>query len=228
MPESLEQFRHSFSYGIRNDLNFKFLKGLSDDDAADFLQQLLDRLGDSYDTGDISPLIEAAYEAQIRGYFVDPGLAMPYDAETGPFTPMTTPVDKATVGLLTTSGHFVGGDDPKPLGHENMTQAEAVDRIDDFLKDTPTLSSIPADTPSASLRVRHGGYDVDSSVLDPNVSFPMDRLAEAQTRGRIGGISATNWSFPGATAQGRLRKELPMWLDRIHEEHVDAIVLVPV
>jgi hypothetical protein len=41
IPESFEGFKNSFSYGSRTDMNFKFLKNLSEEDAAQFFQDLL-------------------------------------------------------------------------------------------------------------------------------------------------------------------------------------------
>ena len=35
--ESFDEFKGSFSYGSRTDLNFKFLAGLSEEDAARFI-----------------------------------------------------------------------------------------------------------------------------------------------------------------------------------------------
>jgi hypothetical protein len=227
--ESLEAFRLSFSYGKRNDLNFKFLRTTSDDDAASFLQELLHRLGDAYDTGDVAPLIEAAYEAQVSGYLPPPDARAPKFAfADGPFTPMSTSVVNARIGMLTTSGHFVVGDDPNPFGEEAMTQDDAVQRIGEFLGTAPTLSEIPSDTPSGDLRVRHGGYDIRSAVRDPNVTFPIDTLREARDDGRVGSLAPTFFSFPGATSHGRMRGELDGWIQRIHNEEVDAMLLVPV
>ena len=88
----------------------------------------------------------------------------------------------STVGLISSSGHFVEGDDPRPFGVEAMTQAEAEQRIDEFLREAPVLSEIPSDTPPEALVVRHGGYDVTSTRRDPNVAFPSDRLREAKLR----------------------------------------------
>ena len=227
--ESFEAFRRSFSYGTRNDLNFKFFKSLDDDAVAEFLATLLERLGDAYDTGDVQPLIDAAYEAQIAGYTPAPDAApSPHTYPTGPFTPTAMPVAGSTVGLITSSGHFVEGDDPEPFGVRGMTQDEAVDRIGEFLKEKPELSQIPSNTPGDQLVVRHGGYDVTSAERDPNVAFPIDRLSEAQAAGRIGAVTQTYFSFPGATAQGRLKRELPGWLDRFAEEQADVFLLVPV
>ena len=227
--ESLESFRQSFSYGTRNDLNFKFFKMASDDDAASFLQELLHRLGDAYDTGDAGPLIEAAYEAQVAGYLPHPDSPAPKFAfDDGPFAPMTTAVENAKVGLLTTSGHFLAGDDPEPLDGRTMTQEDAMKRIGELMTSAPVLSDIPSDTPTRDLRVRHGGYDIRSALRDPNVTLPIDRLREANENGKVGSLASTFYSFPGATSHGRLRGELPGWIERIRTESLDVMLLVPV
>lgn len=226
--ESFEAFRTSFSYGGRSDLNFKFFKSLSNDEAASFLQTLLHRLGDAYDTGDVQPLIEAAFEAQVAGYAPAPDTPPKFLYDDGPFAASEIPVADTRVGLLTTSGHFVAGDDPEPFGEKAMTQAEAEARIGEFMAAIPVLSEIPSDTRTSDLRVRHGGYDIRSTLKDPNVTFPLDRLREARDDGRIGSLAATSFSFPGATAQGRLRKLLPEWVGRIHDEGTDVLLLVPV
>jgi len=228
-PESFESFRRSFSYGSRSDLNFKFFKSISDDDAARFLQTLLHLLGDAYDTGDVMPLIEAAYQAQVDGYTpssVSPPPKFVY--EDGPFASVRTSMAEAKLGMLTTSGHFVEGDDPEPFGEPALTQKEAEARIGEFLTAPPTLSEIPSDTPTERLRVRHGGYDIRSAMMDPNVTFPIDRLREFESEGRIGELAATLYSFPGATAHGHLRKKLPGWVEGIGDQDIDVMLLVPV
>jgi hypothetical protein len=228
-PESVEAFRRSFSYGKRSDLNFKFFKGLSDDAVTDLLQRLLYELGDAYDTGDIQPLIDAAYAAQVIGYSPPTDAPPPsHEYSEGPFTPLEIPLAEARVCLLTTSGHFLKDDDPQPFGEDAMTQEQAIERISEFMRDTPVLSEIPSSSPTAELRVRHGGYDIRSALRDPNVAFPIDRLREAQVDGRVGELADTFYSFPGATAQGRLRKVLPDWVQRVHDQDVNLVLLVPV
>jgi D-proline reductase (dithiol) PrdB len=93
---------------------------------------------------------------------------------------------------------------------------------------TPLLSEIPVATATSELRVRHAGYDIRSSVKDPNVTFPIDRMKEARDNGVIGSLASTFFSFPGITAQGRLRRVLPEWVERIRREEVDLMLLVPV
>jgi hypothetical protein len=225
--ESFEDFRKSFSYGSRSDLSFKFLKNLSDEQAARFLQQLLETLGDSYDSGELDPLIQLAYEAQVEGYA--PGDSPTRWAyEDRPFTPLTKPLASCRVGLLTSSGHFKAGDDPEPLGVADMSQREAEDRIGEFLREAPRLSAIPADIDTSDLQVRHGGYDVRSVRKDHNVAFPRDHLAAAARAGRIGELAPTLYSFTGAAAQGRVKRLAPRWAQQLQDDAVDVVLLVPV
>jgi D-proline reductase (dithiol) PrdB len=119
-------------------------------------------------------------------------------------------------------------DDPQPFGETAMSQEEAVARISEFIRSAPELSEIPSSTPVSELQVRHGGYDIRSAERDSNVTFPMERLREAHAEGRVGELADTYFSFPGATAQGRLRKVLPEWVERLHDQDIDLMLLVPV
>jgi D-proline reductase (dithiol) PrdB len=109
-----------------------------------------------------------------------------------------------------------------------MTQRQAVARISDFIRSAPVLSEIPSSTLESDLRVRHGGYDIRSAERDPNVTFPIERLREARTAGRVGELADILYSFPGATAQGRLRAVLPEWVERLNNQDIDLMLLVPV
>jgi len=222
--ETLESFKNSFSYGSRNDLNFKFLRGLPDDQAAKFFQELLWKLANAFDDGDYESLYQHVYEWQKRGYAGEGK----WQYDQGPFTPLQKPISEHKLALLASSGHFVAGDDPKPFGVENMTQEEAIVRINDFIKSEPTLSAIPVDTPVEQLRVRHGGYDIRGALADPNVVLPIERLRELASEGAIGELAPNAYSFVGATSQLKLTKEAgPAWVEVLQEQQVDAAVLIP-
>ncbi len=228
MSGSFEEFKSSFSYGSRSDLSFKFLKHLSDSDAAEFFRQILNEVGDAYDTGDLDRLINVAYEAQVIGYAPDPDEPYHYTYDDRPFSPLRKPLAESRLGLLTSSGHFVAGDDPEPFGAPDMSQQEAHDRIQEFLREAAVLSGIPRDTAKEDLVVRHGGYDTRSAMRDPNVTFPRDRLVELEQSGRIGELAATLYSFPGATAQGRVKRSAKEWAAQLAADEVDVLLLVPV
>jgi hypothetical protein len=207
--ETFEDFKNSFNYGSRSDLNFKFLKNLSDEDASHFFQELLWKIGDSFNDGDFTRIVDHVNETQVKAY----AGAGRFSYDETPFTPLRAPLPQLRLGLMTSSGHFVDGDDPKPFGVENMSQKEAETRIDDFLKVEPQLSVIPMNTPEEKLRVRHGGYDVRASMADPNVNFPISRLAELQAEGQIGELASDAYSFVGAAAQLRLLNHTgPEWV----------------
>ncbi len=227
--ESFEQFKDSFSYGSRSDMSFKFLKNLNEGDAAEFFRNLLAEIGETFDDGNLGRIHDYVIEWQVRGYTPKPDAVRHYVYQDGPFAPLRTPLSEARVGLLTSSGHFTVGDDPEPFGVADMSQREAEDRIAEFMRATPDLSVIDRDLPAEDLRVRHGGYDIRSVAKDHNVALPRDRMLDAAADGRIGAVSDRLYSFAGATAQGRLRKQAaPEWVSQLQRDAVDAVLLVPV
>lgn len=225
LPESLEGFKNSFSYGSRTDMNFKFLKNLSEEDAAQFFQDLLWKLGDASNDGMLNPIIEHIYQWQVNAYCG----RLRWEYEDAPITRMSKPLSQARIGLLSTSGHFVEGDDPQPFGVTDMSQKEALMRISEFLKEEPPLSRIPIDTPREKLRVRHGGYDIRAAQLDLNTVFPLDRILELEKEGKIGEVMKIAYSFVGASSQYLLmNKAIPKWIDLLKDHGVDGMILVPV
>ena len=224
-PETLEVFKDSFSYGARTDMNFKFLKSLSDEDAGIFFRELLRKLGDASNDGKFEPVIEHIYHWQVKAYTGKPS----WEYEDAPFTRMSKPLSQAKIGLLTTSGHFVEGDDPKPFGVKDMRQDEAMTRISQFLKEEPVLSKIPFDTPRDKLRVRHGGYDIRAAQIDFNTVLPLDRMGEFEREGKIGKTLENAYSFVGASAQNALiKKSAPKWIELLKDQGVEGMILVPV
>jgi len=225
IPLSFEDFKNSFSYGARSDLNFKFLKSLSDEEAADFIQAYFKITADSLNDGSFSRVHDFIYEWQRRAYS-KPGR---FSYDTSPFTPLQKPLSQTNLALISSSGHFVAGDDPQPFGVVNMSQEEAEDRIMDFIRAEPDLSEIPTETLLENLRVRHGGYDIRASQADANSNFPIERIQELAGEGMIGSFANPAWSFVGATSQTRLRKPTgPKWVQRFKDRGVEALLLVPV
>ena len=228
VSESFEEFKNSFAYGSRNDLSFKFLKGLSSEEAGEFLRELLEEVGELYDGTSTDRLIDLVYEWQVRAYQPAATAKRPYVYEDRPFTPLSSPLRDTTVGLVTSSGHFVSGDEQSSLEQDDMTQDWAIARIGEFLRAVPELSEIPRDLPAEEIRVRHPGYDIRSVSRDLNVSLPRAPLVEAEEDGRIGRLAPTLFSFVGASSQGRLKNELDDWMQRWKTKGIEALFLVPV
>ena len=229
--ESIAQLRQSFFYGSRSNLNFKFLKDLSDAEFGDFLVELLGAVAGATDTGDATDVVDVAYRWQVeayRGHLGDPS-SFPHRHEDTPWASMTKPLAESRVAVLTSSGHFLDGDDPMPLGIEGMTQAEAEARIKETIKEPPSLSAIPSDAPFDKVQVRHGGYPVAAAQSDPQVVLPLRLMEQLQAEGVIGQNHHTAYSFVGAAAQGPIKKRIgPEWAERLRDEEVDAVLLVPI
>jgi hypothetical protein len=223
--ESFEDFKNSFTYGKRSDLNFKFLSNLSDKKAAEFIQILLWKLGDAMNDGDWNQIVNHIIEGQIKAY----SRTVKVNYPDGLFIAMPKDIARAKLALITSSGNFVDGDDPQPLGIPNMTQEEAEKRIMDFMKEEPVLSIIPKTTPIKKLRVRHGGYDTRGALADPSVNFPLEQLKVLEQKGVIGELASDAYSFVGACSQIRLLKSAgPRWVSLLQEKAVDVALLVPV
>ncbi len=226
--ESFTEFKDSFSYGSRNDLSFKFLKGLSSDEAGEFFIRLLGEVGDLFDGTSTDRLIDLVYEWQIRGYQPDATAKRPYVYQDRPFTPLAKPLSETSIGLVTSSGHFVSGDDQSGLEGDDLTQDWAIARIGEFLRATPILSEVPKDLPAEEIRVRHPGYDIRSVSRDLGVALPRLALIEAERDGRTGWLAPFLYSFVGACSQGRLKNELDDWILRWKSQGIEALFLVPV
>ena len=222
---TMEDFKKSFFYGSRSDLNFKFLSTVSDEKAEDFIQELFKTIVKGYDTGEFKETYECVINAQTEAYSED--VKISYDE--GPFVPVQKSSDQLKIMLFTSSGHFVNTDDPKPLGVKKMTQEQAESRIMEFIKEEPQLSAIPKETHYDDLMVRHGGYDIQGAKKDPNVAFPLEIFRELEKEKRIGSLVDTAFSFVGACSQVRLLKRTgPKWVEKIKSMDVDAIFMVPV
>ncbi|HUV27006.1 MAG TPA: glycine/sarcosine/betaine reductase selenoprotein B family protein, partial [Anaerolineales bacterium] len=182
--ETFEEFKNSFSYGSRTDMNFKFLKSLSIEESGGFFRELLWKIGDASNDGNLDPVVEHFYNWQVKAYTGKPI----WEYDESPFSPLGKPLSESSIGLLTTSGHYVEGEDPEPFGVKGMDQGTAQARISDFIKSEPVLSMIPTDSARENLLVRHGGYDIRAAEQDFNTVLPMDRLVELEQDGFIGSV----------------------------------------
>ncbi|MBI5886739.1 MAG: hypothetical protein HZB85_09210 [Deltaproteobacteria bacterium] len=140
----------------------------------------------------------------------------PFHVEGVPWTPFTKPLTAARIGLVTTAGvHLVG---QKPF---NM-----IDRDGD-----PSFRELPSDTPLGNYTITHDYYDHADADRDINVVFPIERLAELEAAGAIGGLGAVNYGFMGHI-DGRhietlIKETGPEVARRLVGQGVDAVVLTP-
>ena len=187
-PMGFESFRKSFYYGGHSDMQAKFLAAMTDQEGADALATVLDRLGVAFDTGDLGPVREAVYEAQVAAYAEDDEPTV----HSAPFTVLSGDLADRRLALISAGGVFRVDDDP--MGPDGPTQQESLTLIKDFLRGAPTLSEIPRDTPDAMLAARHPGYDARTAQRDPGTVFPPPCSGSCPRRARSGSPTRTTAS----------------------------------
>jgi hypothetical protein len=219
-PMTFEDFRKTFYYGRYSDMQFKFLARMGDEPAADAVATVLARLGEALDTGDLAPVREAVYEAQVAAYAEDKAPTV----DDAPFTALPAELPGLRLALLSAGGVFRVGDDP--MGPDGPSQQESLAMIKDFLRGAPALSVIPKDTPDSALSARHPGYDARTAQRDPGTVFPLAVLRGLEAEGRVC-LAEEHYSFTGATSQVRLREQVaPEWAKRFRAAGVEACLLV--
>ena len=134
-----------------------------------------------------------------------------------PWTPLEKPLRLCRLALVSTAGLVLPEQEPFDAGV----------RGGDF-----SFREIPADADPKRLVdcQRSDSYDHGGVRLDPNLAFPLDRVRELCSRGRIGSVNSRHFSFMGSiTAPGRLvRQSAPVAARRLVEDQVDLALLVPV
>ena len=134
-----------------------------------------------------------------------------------PFTPLTMPLARARVALITTAA---------PLQPEAGDQGPraAYNASAKFY----TVYSAGVDE-KPDLRISHVGYDRANTVPeDIDAYFPLARLHDAAAAGRIGGLTPRFHGTPtNRSHRVTMETDAPELLRRCREDGADAAVLVP-
>ena len=103
--------------------------------------------------------------------------------ETSPWAPLTTPLDRATVALVTTAAMYRPGND--------------LPFADEHLEGDVSFRAIPRDVDAATLDVIHSHIPEQIPRADMNTVFPLWRLWELRRDGVVGDVAATHYSLLG-------------------------------
>jgi D-proline reductase (dithiol) PrdB len=134
-----------------------------------------------------------------------------------PFAPLTTPLARARLALITTAAPYQPGvGDQGPRAPYNA--AAKFYRV----YSEPT-AAIP------DLRISHVGYDrVHTTAEDPNTWLPLAQLQQAVKAGRIGALPPRLHGVPTNRSQRvTMDTDAPELLRRCREDGADAALLVP-
>ena len=137
-----------------------------------------------------------------------------------PFTPLGKPLRECTVALLSTAG--IARIDDRPFDQDG-------ERRNPWWGD-PSFRRIPLGTTEKDIRVYHFHIDPRFGESDLDVLLPMRRLAELAAEGMVGRPAPTHYSIMGYLLETTEleQKTAPAIAASLLEEHVDAVVLVPV
>ena len=159
------------------------------------------------------------YMQRTRDYYIALGYDNPYRwasfAEV-PFTPRSTPLNRARVGLITTAAPYQPGAGDQGPGAPYNAAAKF------YQVYSVTTDSVP------DLRISHVGYDrLHTSAADINTYLPLARMREAVTVGRIGSLAPRLHGAPTNRSHRATEQDAAELLRRCREDDVDAVVLVP-
>lgn len=133
---------------------------------------------------------------------------------TPAFTRLELPLSQARVGLLTSAGAYVEGDEPFDVASPHGD---------------PTVRVIPGDVDPARLRFAHSHYDTTRAERDPNVVLPLEPLRVLARDGVIGSVSPVHVGMMGFNPDPRrIRDEsAPAVADLFVGAGVDVVLLSP-
>jgi len=134
-----------------------------------------------------------------------------------PWTPLQRPLAECRLGLVSSAGFVLP---------EQKRFAESR-----FGRD-PGFHEIPAEVDVSTLVDTHHSKAFDHTGMrrDPNLSFPIDRVRELASAGRIASVAPRHLSFMGGiSAPSRfMRHSVPEMARVFVDDGVDVALLVPV
>lgn len=123
---------------------------------------------------------------------------------------------------------------PKPLAQSRvaiLTSAALHSRAEmPFEAGTAEFRELPSALAPADMLMSHISINFDRHAIarDINVAYPIDRLAELATEGRIGSVATTHYSVMGSTDPATMTLTADAISERLKQESVDAVLLCPV
>ncbi len=167
------------------------------------------------DRTDPAHRVFVSYIDKSREYYLAQDFNNPYrwaSNATAPWAPLTKPLSRSRVGLVTTSSVIAWeGTEPGPGDAPNAVFAA------------------PIEPPPDRLYTMHRFWDKNATHSNDVESFcPIRRLSEARQAGRIGSLSPRFYGVPTEYSQRKTNEiDAPEVLRLCREDEVDVAVLVP-
>jgi hypothetical protein len=144
-----------------------------------------------------------------------------YQHEEAAWAPLETPIEQATIALLSSAGIYLDGTQPSFDLDRERAQPTWGD---------PTYRVIPREVDQHDVRVSHLHIDGADIEQDINVALPLRAFAALEAEERIGMLAAEHYSFMGfqdrELADWRAT-QIPELVGRLQASGVSALVLAP-
>ena len=136
-----------------------------------------------------------------------------------PWTPLARPIFESTVAIISTGG--IAYKDDQPFDQEG-------ERQNPWWGD-PSYRILPKNATQEQVRLYHMHIDPAYAEQDLNCLFPLQRLQELESSGRIGRVSPRHYSIMGyiLNPQVLLKETVPALIRNLKEDLADVVVLVP-
>ena len=136
-----------------------------------------------------------------------------------PWTPLSKPLEEATVALVTSAGISMKADPPFDMERERKEPTWG-DR---------SFRTIPKEATEDDINANHLHINTEYILQDMNVMLPLARMAEFEQGGLIGRQAPTAYSFYGFQWQSTefLTEAIEPMSKQMQEEGVDAVILTP-
>jgi D-proline reductase (dithiol) PrdB len=136
-----------------------------------------------------------------------------------PWSVPARPLAESTVAMVSTAA--ISARDDRPFDLEG-------ERRDPWWGD-PSHRVIPRDIDPSDVRVEHLHVDNSYAMQDLDCAFPLRRLAELVRSGEVGRSAPSHYSFMGYLLKPDelLTQGVPAMIDRMRNEQVDVVLLVP-
>jgi D-proline reductase (dithiol) PrdB len=138
-----------------------------------------------------------------------------------PWAPVTKPLARSKVALVSTAGLSMREDPPFDMELERQNP----------LRGDPSWRRLRADATAETIAANHLHIDTGYIERDLNVALPLDRLRELVSAGEVGAMAETHYSIMGYQGNDTSTLEAesaPQIAAAMVREEVDLALLAPV
>jgi len=136
-----------------------------------------------------------------------------------PWTPLSKPLAKSTVALITSAGLALKTD--RPFDQEG-------ERQNPWWGDS-SFRVLPRTAKEDDVRLYHLHIHPRIAEEDLNTFFPLQRLSELESSGEIGRSADNHYSYMGYNLQPQalLKESVPAMIEQMKQDGVNVVVLIP-